>query len=48
MVTPVEVLASWSGWGSTKEGDVVADDIIATLAAAGYRLVPAGPEMKTG
>lgn len=46
-MTPHQVLASWSGWGSTKEGGEVADDIIATLAAHGYRIVPDGVEMET-
>ena len=41
-MTPRQVLASWSGWGSTKEGDVVADDIIDTLAKHGYRIVGEG------
>lgn len=41
-MTPREVLAAWSGWGSTKEGGEVADDIIATLAAHGFRIVGEG------
>ncbi len=38
-MTPRQVLASWSGWGTTIHGDTVADDIIGTLAKHGYRIV---------
>ena len=41
-MTPRQVLASWSGWGTTTHGDTVADDIIATLAAHGFRIVGEG------
>lgn len=43
-MTPREVLASWSGWGTTTAGDEVADDIIATLDAHGYVIVSRAEE----